>query len=202
MRVLISGFGPFPGAPSNPTMAIVRHLMRSRHPRFKTIELLMQELPTEWGILDGFKQTILSCKADAVLMFGLSGRRSFVSPESRAINRALLIRSDANGRKPRQHQLARGEAAFRQSHFDAVRMAAAMRQSGIKARASNNAGEYLCNALLWTALETGVPAIFVHVPLPMSSRRKVGAKKNKRMKASSLAKAGEVALASVLAALK
>jgi pyroglutamyl-peptidase len=201
-RILISGFGPFPGAPSNPTMAIVRHLMRSRHPRFKGVELLMRELPTDWDILNGFKQTIKNCKPDAVLMFGLSGRRLTVSPETRAINRALLLRSDADGRKPKQPQLKKGASAFMRSSIDAVRMTAAMVQSGIHARVSHNAGEYLCNALLWTALETGVPAIFVHVPLPTRSRKPRAMTISKRPNASVLAKAGEVALSCVVKELK
>jgi pyroglutamyl-peptidase len=176
--------------------------MRCRHMRFRDVELVMQELPTEWEILNGFKQTILRSKPDAILMFGLSGRRLKVSPERRAINRALLIRSDAGGHKPRQHQLQNCQAAFRRSSIDAVCMTAAMRQQGINAATSNNAGEYLCNALLWTALETEIPAIFVHVPLPRSSRSKTGLTRSKRPKASAIARAGEVALASVLAALR
>jgi pyroglutamyl-peptidase len=81
-------------------------------------------------------------------------------------------------------------------------MSTAMVQGGLKARPSNDAGTYLCNALLWTALESGVPAIFVHVPLPVSARRPKRGEPSKRMNAKALARAGEVALAEVLKALK
>jgi pyroglutamyl-peptidase len=32
--ILITGFGPFPGAPYNPTQPLVRRLVRRRHPAF------------------------------------------------------------------------------------------------------------------------------------------------------------------------
>jgi pyroglutamyl-peptidase len=201
-RVLISGFGPFPGAPRNPTMAIVRHLMRSRRLAFRQVELLPVELPTHWEILDDFRARIEKAEPDAILMFGLSGRRYKISPEKRAINRALLLRSDAAGKKPKQLQLKKGASDFLWSNFDAVRMTAAMTQSGVRARASQDAGTYLCNALLWTALESGKPSIFVHVPLPLSVRRPKRDKPSKRPKAHILARAGEVALAEILKALK
>ena len=34
MRILITGFGPFPGAPFNPTMALVKRLTELRRPAF------------------------------------------------------------------------------------------------------------------------------------------------------------------------
>jgi Pyroglutamyl peptidase len=104
-RILITGFGPFPGAPSNPTMAIVRHLLRARHQRFAGVELLGRFLPTEWGVLPGFAQTIRQCKPDAILMFGLAGRRRKITPEARAINHANLLRTDADGGNPKMRQL-------------------------------------------------------------------------------------------------
>jgi pyroglutamyl-peptidase len=201
-RILISGFGPFPGAPRNPTMAIVRHLTRSRRLRHQNVELLAEELPTEWSVLDHFTSVIEKRKPDAILMFGLSNRRFKISPEKRAINRALLLRSDASGKKPQQLQLKKQASDFKQSSFDAVRMAASMVQAGIKARASNDAGTYLCNALLWTALESGVPSIFVHVPLPVSARRPKREIPSKRPNAHVLARAGEVALAALLKAMR
>jgi pyroglutamyl-peptidase len=112
-RILISGFGPFPGAPRNPTMTIVRHLLRSQSSRFQNVELLAEELPTEWAILDHFTSVIEKKKPDAILMFGLSGRRFKISVEKRAINRALMLRSDAAGKKPKQLQLKKEPVIFR-----------------------------------------------------------------------------------------
>src|SRR5262249_40276271 len=38
LRILITGFGPFPGAPHNPTMPLVDRLLRLRRPAFDDVE--------------------------------------------------------------------------------------------------------------------------------------------------------------------
>ncbi len=201
-RILITGFGPFPGAPSNPTMAIVRHLLRSRHPRFVGIERVGRFLPTEWGMLPGFVQTIRQCQPDAILMFGLAGRRRKITPEARAINHASLLRTDADGLAPKIRHLTQGDPGFRKSTINPVLLTARMRADGLSAKLSRDAGDYLCNALLWTALETGVPAIFVHVPRSRRMMRRKGSQKLARPTPEDLKRAGEVALAAVLAGLR
>jgi pyroglutamyl-peptidase len=201
-RILITGFGPFPGAPSNPTMAIVRHLLRSRRQRFIGVEFLARFLPTEWSMLPGFARTISQCRPDAILMFGLAGRRRKFTPEARAVNHASLLRIDADGRTPRVRQLTHGGPGFRKSTVDPVLLTARMRAAGLPARISRDAGDYLCNALLWTALETGVPAIFVHVPRPRRMMRRKGAQKLARPTPEDLKRAGAAALVAVLADLR
>jgi pyroglutamyl-peptidase len=200
-RILITGFGPFPGAPSNPTMAIVRHLLRSRHQRFNGVALSGRVLPTEWGMLRGFADTIQQCLPDAILMFGLAGRRRKITPEARAVNHASLLRTDADGRAPGVRQLTHGGPGFRASTINPVLLTARMRAAGLSAKVSRDAGDYLCNALLWTAVETGVPAIFVHVPRPRRMLRRKGSQKLERPTPKDLKRAGEVALAAVLADL-
>ena len=37
LRVLITGFGPFPGEPYNPTQALVKRLLRLRRPAFSDV---------------------------------------------------------------------------------------------------------------------------------------------------------------------
>ena len=39
LRILVTGFGPFPGAPYNPTQPLVARLMRLRRPAFTDVEL-------------------------------------------------------------------------------------------------------------------------------------------------------------------
>jgi pyroglutamyl-peptidase len=201
-RILITGFGPFPGVPSNPTASLVRHLVKSRNLKFRGVERLGHVLPTQWGMLAGFRETIRACEPAAVLMFGLAGRRRKVTPETRALNRASVLRQDAKGQKATGFHLDKSALAFRRSTIDPVRMSAVMRRSGIKAGVSHDAGDYLCNALLWTALESGVPAIFVHVPLPRRSWRPKGSQKTSHPTENQLARAGEIALAMVIACVR
>src|SRR5581483_11017991 len=39
LRILVTGFGPFPGAPYNPTMPLVERLMQLRRPAFDDVKL-------------------------------------------------------------------------------------------------------------------------------------------------------------------
>jgi pyroglutamyl-peptidase len=197
--VLVTGFGPFPGAPKNPTMAIVRHLVKCRNGAFSTVERIPRYLPTTWHVLSEFRQMIASIKPDAILMFGVAGRRKAITPETRAINRACMIRCDADGCKPSGLMLQAGEAAFRHGRFDVRRLTASLTRAGLAARVSHDAGDYLCNALFWVALESGVPSLFVHVPSPRRAQRPKRPQKTKRPSARDLARAGEVTLAMVAA---
>jgi pyroglutamyl-peptidase len=201
IRILITGFGPFPGAPFNPTMHIVRHLVRLKRPGFADVERLGRVLPTEWGMLQVFRQTIRQCKPDAVLMFGLAGRRRMVTPEARAVNLAGQLRTDVDGRTPASRHLAFAAPSHRRGVIDPVRMVASMRRAGIAACVSRNAGNYLCNALYWTALETNVPAIFVHIPRPRNLKRSTLTGKYKRPKMTTIMRAAEIALLFALAAV-
>lgn len=45
LRILITGFGPFPGAPYNPTQALVARLLRLRRPALADVELASHIFP-------------------------------------------------------------------------------------------------------------------------------------------------------------
>jgi pyroglutamyl-peptidase len=153
-------------------------------------------------MLDAFRATVLRERPNAILMFGLAGRRRKVTPEGRAVNHAGVLRTDADGRRPLSRQLTHGGPEFRKSTISPVLMTARMRAARLPVKVSQDAGDYLCNALLWTALETGVPAIFVHVPRPRRMMRSKGSQKLARPTPGNLKRAGEVALTAVLAGLR
>ena len=45
LRMLVTGFGPFPGAPYNPTMPLVERLMQLRRPAFDDVEFSSHVFP-------------------------------------------------------------------------------------------------------------------------------------------------------------
>lgn len=73
LRVLITGFGPFPGAPSNPSATLARSLARSR--RLPGVRLSALTLPTEWQAAEEFPALLAQEAPDIVLMIGLAARR-------------------------------------------------------------------------------------------------------------------------------
>jgi len=103
-------------------------------------------------------------------MFGLAARTPYLRIETRARNAITAIWPDADGTRVRKGSIAAGaEALMFGTHT--TRLLRAALASGIEARASRDAGSYLCNYLSWRAIEAtrrdNGPrlAAFIHVPL-------------------------------------
>ena len=75
MRVLITGFGPFPGAPFNPSAALAKALARRRRPALADIERIVHMFATTYASVDRDLPKLFAQKPDVVLMFGVAGRR-------------------------------------------------------------------------------------------------------------------------------
>ena len=159
--ILVTGFGPFPGAPHNPTAAVVKRLTRQRRTGLRVIGHVFE---TRYGAVDKDLPALLKKhKPDAILMFGLHGRARTLRIETLARN-VLGRARDAGGHLPRSAVIVRG-AAHRPMRSPAARLARAGRRSGIAAQTSRDAGKYLCNYLCWRATEAASwPAAFIHVP--------------------------------------
>ena len=52
LRLLITGFGPFPGAPYNPTQPLVARLTRLRRPALADVELSSHIFPVTYRAVD------------------------------------------------------------------------------------------------------------------------------------------------------
>src|SRR5262245_45078635 len=50
--ILVTGFGPFPGAPFNPTMPLVGRLARLRRPALADIKIVPHIFPTSYAAVD------------------------------------------------------------------------------------------------------------------------------------------------------
>ena len=167
MRVLVTGFGPFPGIPRNPSGRLALSLARDPRLRRLDIEARALVLPTTYtAINDVLLPALGRPKLDLVLMLGVAARRRALCIETRAANRASRLMPDASGRTGLRLALQGGMPAARYLALSARPLLRAL--SGIPARLSRDAGRYLCNAAYFAALgRTGGPkAVFVHVPLP------------------------------------
>src|SRR5215471_20740564 len=95
--VLVTGFGPFPGAPFNPTGPLVRGLARLRRPAFADVTIVSHVFQTSYEAVDReLPRLIARHKPDALLMFGLAPRAKTVRIETRARN-TLIRRPDVFG---------------------------------------------------------------------------------------------------------
>jgi pyroglutamyl-peptidase len=169
-RILVTGFGPFPGAPYNPTGALVTRLVRRRRPN---LQLIGHVFPTAYAAVDrDLPALIARHRPDGLLSFGLHGRARTLRIETIARN-ALGHHRDARGRIPRSSAIAPNQPDSKMAS-PAARLARAARRAGIRAVLSRDAGRYLCNYLCWRATEATKKglrlAAFVHVP-PVTRQR-------------------------------
>jgi len=171
LRILITGFGPFPGAPVNPTQPLVARLAGLRRPAFSEVERITHIFPVTYGAVDRELPLLLARhRPDALLMFGLASRTPFLRIETRARNAITMLWPDAEHTRVRQASIVRGADAQRFGPHTARLLRAAL-ATGVDARLSRNAGSYLCNYLSWRGIEAATQpdgprlAAFVHVPL-------------------------------------
>lgn len=194
LRILVTGFGPFPGAPENPTGPLVRALARKSRPG---VTVKAHVFATRYKTVDRALPCLLKdFKPDALIMFGLATRSRAVRIETLARNR-ISHHPDAGG-------FTRGpcpiEPAAPRTLPVRARTATLLRaalKAEIPARLSKSAGDYLCNYLLWygTKASSGTNgprlAAFIHVP-PLS----------KRITPGRLVASGEAILAAAIRSLR
>ncbi|QIG98693.1 MULTISPECIES: pyroglutamyl-peptidase I [unclassified Bradyrhizobium] len=170
LRILLTGFGPFPGAPFNPTMPLVRRLTTLRRPAFDDVALTSHIFDVTYAAVDReLPELIATHRPQALLMFGLAGRTEYLRIESRARNAVTTRFPDAGRQHARKGSIEGGaDAQMFGPHSEKLLRAALA--TGIDARLSRDAGSYLCNYLSWRAIEAvngnnGLRlAQFVHVP--------------------------------------
>jgi len=206
MRVIVAGFGPFPGVPSNPSGRLAIALARRRRPALAGIEIMSHVFATAYAAVDRDLRNLLAQKPDVILIFGLAGRRRHICIETRARNARSLIFPDVSGMRPERGAM---EAGLRELKGNApfTQLLHAVQKTGypaaLPARLSRDAGAYLCNYAYWRALEhvrdNHALVQFVHIPaIAVAPRR--GAFKRRAPPLSRLVAAGENLLIALLAA--
>ncbi|MPZ37838.1 MAG: pyroglutamyl-peptidase I [Rhizobiales bacterium] len=205
MHILLTGFGPFPGAPFNPTKRLVEMLARSRLLALAGAQQTSHVFVTSYEDVDRDLPALLArTRPEVWVMFGLATRTRHVRIETRARNARSRVFSDAGGRKPRTGTIAPGAAASLALRAPAQRLVAAARSTGVRTALSHDAGRYLCNYLCWRATEAAAgpngPKItaFVHVPKVRATPGGHGAP----LTLSQLVRAGEAIVRAAIAAAR
>jgi pyroglutamyl-peptidase len=176
-RLLVTGFGPFPGIPRNPSAVVAGKIAGSVRWRSLGFDVRVAVLSTTYAALERELMPALSEHApDALLMIGVAGRAREVRVETRGRNRVSLLLPDAAKVRPARLALAKGPP-FRTSAAKPARQVETLRRHGFRTRASIDAGPYLCNASYFTALDRKIPVLFVHIPKPgRAVSRRAGAR--------------------------
>jgi pyroglutamyl-peptidase len=199
--ILLTGFGPFPGSPYNPTGPLVQRLARLRRPSLAGVKIAAHIFPTSYAAVDReLPRLIAKHKPDALLMFGLAPRARTLRIETRARNSVALL-PDVSGVALASHTIRPRDPAVLSMPAPAQSLLAAVRTTRVPAALSRDAGRYLCNYLCWRAAEAAGNkngprlAAFVHVP--KVARFAQRPRKNRRLTFNDLARAGGALLATV-----
>lgn len=169
-NVLVTGFGPFPGAAFNPSGELVHRLLRSRIPGLGDARVGGHIFQTRYAAIDRELPALIARHAaDVVVMFGLASRAKVLRVETSARN-LMSFFPDAGAYSPARRTIARNQPARTLNGPLAVRLLHAARASGLPASLSRDAGRYVCNYALWKALEaagtsnTRPVVAFIHIP--------------------------------------
>jgi pyroglutamyl-peptidase len=208
LTVLIAGFGPFPGAPFNPTAALAKSLARRRRPALGGIDRIAHVFPTSYAAVERELPDLIDRhRPDLVLLFGLAPRTPHLRIEARARNRRSILFADVDGTHPSLAIRAGGPAALvAQARQPPLRIAA--RTARVPARLSTDAGKYLCNFAYWRALELARSHAglvqFVHVPNASRAGACMRGSGNKRRRftAADLLRASEAILLALLVSVR
>ena len=206
LTILVTGFGPFPGAPFNPTGLLAQRATRARRPALADVKIVTHIFPTSYAAVDReLPSLIAKHKPDALLMFGLAPRASTLRVETRARNTLALL-PDAGGASLGRWTIAIGKPASIKLRTPDRALLAVLRGLRPRATLSRDAGRYLCNYLCWRASETASISTrprfttFIHVP-PV--RRGPRRKRDKALASlNDLTVAGTRALVALVAAAR
>ncbi|MDK9698137.1 MAG: pyroglutamyl-peptidase I [Siculibacillus sp.] len=165
-RLLLTGFGPFPGAPRNPTAEVVHRLAETGRGERLGVEIRTHVFATTWAALDDLPGLIAEVRPHLVLHLGLKRRATAIAVESCARNRANVAAVDAEGCHPPATMLDPDGPPRLAAGLPIARMVARIAGTGSPVEWSDDAGRYLCNALFWRSLRlaAGRPTGFLHLP--------------------------------------
>lgn len=163
--MLLTGFEPFGGDAANPSGDAVRAVGE----RWTGDEkLIVEVLPVAFSAAAArVRQLLDEHRPDLVIATGLAGGRTQVTPERVAINLADARIPDNDGAQPVDQPVVEDAPAAHFATLPVKAITAAVGDAGIPAAVSYSAGTFVCNHVMFTALDAvgpGTRAGFVHVP--------------------------------------
>lgn len=170
-RILVTGFNAFPGAPVNPTEALIATL-RADAPALALhgdVELAVLDVDYR-GLTARLAEIGVRHAPDVAIHFGLSAAADGFVLERTGRNVVGRLQADNSGYIPPAACVVEGRSATVAGTLPYAAVAAALGRLALPWRYSDDAGDYLCNYLLYTACDGACPGFrpsmagFVHVP--------------------------------------
>jgi pyroglutamyl-peptidase len=166
VRVLVTGFGPFPSVPYNASASVVLALEDS--PATPGVDVATAIIPVVWATARlAARSAVARFRPHAVLHLGVSKRSSGFEIETRAFNMSGR-KEDQAGMVRRANALVRAGKPVLNATLPPLHLVRALRKDGLPAALSEDPGRYLCNAVFYWSLyeceSDGRLVSFVHMP--------------------------------------
>lgn len=169
-RLLLTGFGPFPGIPDNASAMLVATLALRLRAAWPAIELCTEILPTDWKAAPSRVRAVLrGFQPDIALHFGVASEVTGFRLETLAQNARNRL-SDAGGHVHRRRRISATLPDQLLATFPAEAIRQRLEAMRLPVELSCDAGQYLCNATLFGSLSStlqsrGAPVTgFIHIP--------------------------------------
>ncbi len=171
---LVTGFGPFPGVPVNPSETLARGIAGAREWQRLGWEIRHHAFRTGYALVEAAiaEEAAGHPPPAFVVMIGVAARSKALRVELRAKNRVSATHRDATSARPASTCLQPGAETTRFGRHPGKPLVAALRQAMVPARLSRDTGRYVCNAAYWrmlAAMPARTEVVFIHIPLPSSS---------------------------------
>lgn len=169
-KILITGFGPFPGMPENPSTTLAYELAKRAESTFPNHTFVAHSFATEWASAERDLTRLYEIHDPIlVLHFGMGNQKSAIHIERMARNQASG-EADANGCRGCNGPILKSAPTRLKSNMPHYSVLQDLRANAINAHISNNAGSYLCNFIYFKSLTnaraqaTPPIAAFIHLP--------------------------------------
>lgn len=159
MRILLTAFGPFHTNSFNPTEHVAR-LVREEWQRAD--ELTVEILPVEYGAA---RARVAELGAfDVHIALGLAADRTVPTIERFAMNRRDARVTDNSGFIATGEEVDAGAPLALETTLPFKEMITRAREAGFPLEESRSAGLYVCNTVMFTAIQNSARAGFLHLP--------------------------------------
>ena len=173
-RILVTGYEPFGGEPVNPSEQLVRALAAAPP---DGLALATAVLPVDAAALPGALQaTLTTARPHVVVALGQAAGRAQVDLERTARHAPNLASAAEPAGLPADNRCRHaGAPEHLRSNLPLHRLQRRLADAGLPVALSDDAGLYLCNALLYELhwRHPGLASVFVHLPaLPSQAARR------------------------------
>lgn len=150
--ILVTGFGPFPGAPRNASSLLAEALATAAVRSLPAYKVHAAALPTEWEAAPRrLAELVDEHDPVAAVHFGISRRARGFVVEMRARNLAANV-CDARGAYPPAQCVQADGPDEIGATLPVNLIVERLRRLGLPVQLSRDAGDYLCNAILYHSL--------------------------------------------------